>query len=341
LGQKGEATLNVAVHRRLAWSYETVGEIWGTARALNNGNVVFGNSNHKVYCLNPQGSLVWSFTADQQIIEAPAVDPSTNQVYVGTVGGTVYGLTANGSEYWSKSIGTPVGGDLVFSNGLVYVAGFNGSVIAMQPSNGNSQWEASLTTQVMGAPAVASDGTVYVGGQDKIMYAVQNGSVKWSIPTGGEIWSTPAVGADYTVYFGSNDGWVYALKPDGSTKWVMDVGGQIWGQPLIATDGHIIVASTSKYVTKLEPNFGVQIWTTKTEGITNSSPVQAADGTLMVGTTGGKIFAIEPEAGVVQWTYQVGNTIHATPLLLDNRAYFGSTDRNFYSLQLTPEGEGQ
>lgn len=336
LGQLSEEALNVMVYRRLAWQYNTVGEIWGPAGTMSNGNLVFGNSDYKVFCVGPQGNQVWTYAVDNQIIEAPAVDPANNRVFVGTVSGTIYGLNGTGGQLWTKDLSTPVGGDLIFKNNTLYVAGFNGGLWALDPDGGGNQWTANLPSNVMGSPAVSSTGTVYIGCQDKQLYAVGNGSVQWSIPTGGEVWSTPAIALDQSIYFGSNDGWLYAVKPDGTTKWVEEVGGQIWGRPLIAEDGFVYVASTSKYVTKYESNFGGMIWETKTEGISNSSPVQGEDGTIYVGTTGGKIFALDPESGDVKWKYQVGNTIHATPTVSNGKLFFGSTDRNFYALWTSP-----
>lgn len=332
LGQKSEKAINVMVYQRRSWMFTTVGEIWGPAGVMSNGNLVFGNSDYKVFCLGPQGNQIWSYNVDNQVIEAPAVDPGSNRVFVGTVSGTVYGLNSDGGQLWTRDLQTPVGGDLIFKNNVLYVAGFNGGLWALNPDNGDTQWEANLPSNIMGSPAVAADGTVYIGCQDNKLYAVKSGSVQWSIPTGGEVWATPAIALDQTLYFGSNDGWLYAIKSDGTTKWVEEVGGQLWGRPWISEDGFVYVSSTSKYVTKFETNFGGKIWEKKTEGISNSSPVQGDDGTIYVGTTGGKIFALEPENGDVKWTYQVGNTIHATPVVNNGMVYFGSTDRNFYAL---------
>lgn len=47
-----------------------------------------------------------------------------------------------------------------------------------------------------------------------------------------------------------------------------------------------------------------------------------------------QVFALDPESGDVKWNYQVGNAIHATPVVHNSMLHFGSTDRNFYGLNL-------
>jgi len=333
LGQHSETPLNVMVYKRHDWTYETVGEIWGSAVMLPNGNVVFGNNDYKLFCLSPSnGSVVWSYNADQQILKRPAVDPSSGRVFFGTTGGSVYAMNQGGGQDWNQNIGTPPGGDLVFKNNTVYISGYDGHVYALQASNGSTQWQVTLPAYSMSSPGVAGDGRVYVGCQDHKLYSIVNGSIDWSIPTGHEVWSTPAIGPDQTVYFGSNDGWLYAVTYEGQSKWVEEIKGQIWGEPLVSDDGFVYVASTSKYVTKLDAALGNPVWTTKTEGITNSSPVAGPDGTIYIGTTGGTVFALDPDDGHIKWTYTVGNSIHASMVIWEGRLLFGCTDRNFYSL---------
>ena len=72
-----------------------------------------------------------------------------------------------------------------------------------------------------GAPAVAPDGSIYLGSTDRSLYAfASDGTFKWSFPTGGLIDTcSPAIADDGTIYFGSNDGLLYALRPDGTRRW--------------------------------------------------------------------------------------------------------------------------
>lgn len=337
LGQQSEASFNITVNRRLGWQFNTVGEIWGSAVAFADGSVVFGNNDQKLYCLGPGGSQLWVHNAGNNIMARPAIDVAGDRVFYGDLNGTVRGINKNGGELWSKDIATPPGGDMVYANGLVYVSGYSGVVYALNPSNGSTQWQASLPAYTLSGPGVGADGRVYVGCQDNHIYAIQDGSIVWNIPTGNEVWSDPVVGPDNVVYCGSNDGWLYAINPQGTSKWVKEVSGQIWGRPMVSSDGFVYVASTLKYVSKRDAAFGLEIWSTKTDGISDSSPVEGPDGTIYIGSTGGKLYALDGEDGHIKWTFQVGDTIHATPVIANGRAHFGSTDRNFYSVWLNSD----
>ncbi|MBM4352965.1 MAG: PQQ-like beta-propeller repeat protein [Deltaproteobacteria bacterium] len=336
LQQKSEKTFNIMVHKRHQWTFVTLGEIWASAVRFPDGNIVFGNNNNRIYCLNPSGGKVWEYTADGTIIVQPAMDPGSGRAFFGTTAGTVLAIDSGGSVAWNKDISTPPGGALAYANGQLFVGGYAGKLYSLNPDNGGEQWQVSLPGYVSAGVVVGVDSKAYVGCQDNNLYAISNGSIQWSIPTGGEVWSTAAIGPDQSIYFGSNDGWVYAVTGSGGPKWTEEITGQIWGRLLVASDGNVIVASTSKYVTKLKADDGAVIWSTKTEGISYSSPVEGGDGTLYVGTTAGKIFALNLEDGKIKWTYSVGNSIHATPLLVNNSLYFGSTDRNFYAIYALP-----
>jgi outer membrane protein assembly factor BamB len=335
LGQKSEKATNVNVLKRLAWTFETVGEIWGTASLLPSGTIVFGNNDFKVYGVGPDGGLVWTYAADSQVIKKAAVDTGSGILYFGTTKGTVVALNQSGGQVWTKELGSPPAGDLAYANGNVYVPAYNGTIYCLNASNGGDNWQGNLPAYSMSGVTVDPDGTVYVGCQDHKLYAMSNGGgIKWSIPTGQEVWSTPTIGPDHTVYFGSNDGWLYAITYEGGSKWVKQLEGQIWGKPLLTDDGFLYVASTSKKVYKLVAAAGTDVWSAKTDGFTYSSPVLGPDGRIYVGTVGGSIVALHPDTGNLLWTYTVGNSIHATPLITSNRLYFGSTDRKFYSLWL-------
>lgn len=54
--------------------------------------------------------------------------------------------------------------------------------------------------------------TVYVGSQDRSLYAINpDGTLKWTLPVGEKGLSSPVLGADGTIYVGSFDNSLYAI----------------------------------------------------------------------------------------------------------------------------------
>jgi len=87
------------------------------------------------------------------------------------------------------------------------------------------KWDLLTGGGICSTPAVAPDGTIYVGSNDGYLYSLKNdGSIKWTFLTGGWIITAPAIGSNGIIYVGSLDGKVYAVNPDGTKKWEYDTG---------------------------------------------------------------------------------------------------------------------
>ena len=337
LGLQTEISGDATVYSRREWTLETVGEIWGTGALLPNGNLVIGNHNARVRAVSPTtGEEVWSLDIGGNVTQGPVYDAATDRVFVGGGDGVLYAMAADGSSVpWTANFGSPLGGRVRIVGNVLYAPVFGGSVRALDTSSGSQLWQVNLPAQVFSTPAVAADGTVYIGCKDKYLYAVKDGSVVWSVETGGEVLGWPVLGADGTVYAGSNDGRMYAVGQDGTTQWDADVQGQLWGAPLIGDDGNLYVISTSKFVTKIDIATGGILWTTKTEGLTYGGPVQDAAGTIYVGTSGGKVFALDPETGDISWSLAVSEaSINGAPVIAGDILVTGSTDRKLYGVRI-------
>jgi outer membrane protein assembly factor BamB len=103
------------------------------------------------------------------------------------------------------------------------------------------------------SPAIAPDGTIYIGASDGNLYAVNpNGTIYWTYSVGGLVYSSPAIGADGTIYVGATrsggglelcTGAVYAIYPDGTLRWRYPVSGYIMdiqSSPAIDPESEVI-----------------------------------------------------------------------------------------------------
>ncbi len=196
----------------------------------------------------------------------------------------------------------------------------------------DSLWQASTVANISGAPAVADNGTIYVGGTDFNFYAfAPDGSLKWTYPLADRINdSAPSIGSDGTVYFGSNENKYYALHPDGTLRWMHDFGPNlpfskpVVGSPALAADGTIYVKAGDGYLYALAPADGATRWRYNVNALHSyASPSLAPDGTIYQGSDDQNLYALNPN-GTLRWTFATGGMIYATPAL-DNAGnlYFG------------------
>jgi len=196
------------------------------------------------------------------------------------------------------------------------------------------KWRYYIGNIVNSSPAVAADGTVYVGSWDHYLYAINpDGSLKWRYLTGGNVWASPAVAADGTVYVGSEDSCLYAIYPDGSLKWRYQTGERIESSPAVAADGTVYVGSNDFYLYAINPN-GTRKWRYETDCWVWPSPAIGADGTVYVGSDGNCLYAINPD-GSLKWRYQAGRST-SPAVAADGTVYVGSDDHYLYAMN--PDG---
>ncbi len=110
------------------------------------------------------------------------------------------------------------------------------------------KWSYTTGEAVFSSPAIASDGTIYVGSDDRKLYALDpNGTLKWSYTTEKDVHavvSSPAIASDGTIYVGGQGLKLYALNSKGTLKWSCAIGGFINTSPAIASDGTIYIGSS-------------------------------------------------------------------------------------------------
>ncbi|HET6456663.1 MAG TPA: PQQ-binding-like beta-propeller repeat protein, partial [Armatimonadota bacterium] len=235
-------------------------------------------------------------------------------------------VPVSGSPLSSCAIG-PAGTVYVGAGTNLYSISSTGTVNWMYPIGGTRS-----------TPAIAADGTIYIGSSDDRLYAVNsNGTFKWSYTTGGDITSSPAIGADGTVYFGSMDGYLYALNPDGTLKWSLVLSSISMSSPAIADDGTIYVCAAG--LRAVNPN-GTQKWHYNPGGTTLTSPAISPDGSrIYFGSSTNFLYSVDTGGNMV-WRfpieYYASNTPSSPAVASDGTIYVGS---NFGTLHcIHPSG---
>jgi len=186
------------------------------------------------------------------------------------------------------------------------------------------------------SPAIAPDGTVYVGSADHFLYAFKpDGTVKWKYETGSDLLASPAIGADGTVYIGSGDRQIYAINPDGTLKWIVPTKSVFTSSAAIAADGTIYVAGTGIDQTIFSCVSNSSCSKTVTQACGPGFPRCPTDETCVTGqATGytviaqlGNFYALTDEGsqGTIKWTLGLSGVVHSSPAIAsDGTIYIGS-----------------
>jgi inhibitor of cysteine peptidase len=197
---------------------------------------------------------------------------------------------------------------------------------------GALKWRFKTDGQVVSSPAIAADGTVYVGSDDNYVYAInRDGSLKWRYKTGGIVRSSPAIAEDGTVYIGSFDGKLYAFNGStGAPKWAepFQTGNGIESSPVIAADGTVYVGSSDGHLYAVDTN-GNLVWSTLLSGTGSpigSSPAIGNDGTIYVGCWIRDLFAVN-QSGDLLWQYPTyTGGVFSSPTIAGDGSIFIAND---------------
>lgn len=218
----------------------------------------------------------------------------------------------------------------------------------------NVLWKYKTFHSIKSSPAIAEDGTIYIGGGDGRLYALfPDGKLKWKYTLGGYILSSPAIGMDGTIYVGSG-------SPDsGSKRRTFNVNTRRVGRPASTqteggsgdtgrpastqteggSGGTGRPASThtspapgkSGFFCAFNPD-GTVKWRKKTGGWVASSPLVTPGGNIIVGCNDSHVYCFKSD-GDIKWKFKTGSKVFSSPALGDDgTVYLGSEDFYFYAI---------
>ena len=201
----------------------------------------------------------WIFQEGEDFNATPAVGID-GTLFIPSTNGFVYAVNPDGSEKWSAMHGSWTATAIAIGeDGTVFLAaedGFEGVLIAYNPDNGTEKWrkvftpgpdeETGTTFKINhGGPAIAPDGTIYIGGHEQKLIAYNpDGTEKWSFEANGPIETVPAIDNEGNIYFGDTAGFFHSVSPEGEKiRQSLQLGDEILASAAIGSDGTIYVAA--------------------------------------------------------------------------------------------------
>ncbi len=167
---------------------------------------------------------------------------------------------------------------------------------------GRVAWRARTQQLVEVSPAVAADGTVVVGSNDKRVHAYDpSGRSRWTARIQSLTYSSPSAAADGTIVIGDHRGAVSRLSvADGrlvarhvgipQTPRRRSVG--IWTAPALDSRGDVYFGSRTGHLYGFAYD-GRRLFDIQTGATADSNPALGPDGTLYAGSEDGFLYAVK------------------------------------------------
>jgi outer membrane protein assembly factor BamB len=308
------------------------------------------------------GKLLWQVLRPEGPA-GPAVmigDMVVHATGTGSNAGVVGRTLADGIARWRVATGsdagglTGVAGVLTGESDRVYVGTGEGTLLALDPSDGKTIWTFDLPGSIAAAPAV-SEGHVVVVARDEANATTTLAAV--DAVTGDEAWRftppalTPGAGAagirGGRVFVGLGDARVHAFDLQvGVERWSSRTPAATLGTPLFFTEvqtpavpGDPVVADVL-HVARFDAGTGEESWDFRFPGLLATAAPIVAGGAVLIGDGRGTLAAIDLDEGVLVWRERLGTRPLSAAAADGTRVYvatLGSRGR-VVALEHDPEG---
>jgi outer membrane protein assembly factor BamB len=239
---------------------------------------------------------------------------------------------------WTYTVSAQVRSSAAVVDGVVYCAGFDGTVFAINANMGIQIWKVKIGDKVWASPTVVN-GRVYVGNMENVFYSLNayTGETVWTYLTASGMFNGPAVSGG-VVYQASNEGTIHALdETTGALKWSFKANGEVRCTPSVV-DGVVYLGSTgatSGTVYALRATDGSKLWSFPTgpglSSFQDSSPA-VAGGIVFIGSSDGNLYALDALNGAKKWSFNTSGKVSSSPAVFQGVIYVGSEDGKVYAL---------
>ncbi len=244
--------------------------------------------------------------------------------------------TSGGFGCAQTTIPVAIYGSPVVFEELVYVAGYNGKIYALNAETGALRWVYPRTGNldpIVSGLVVGLD-KLYFSCSDGSVYAldVATGDLLWEFATESEdkIWSTPAYEAG-TLYVASFDKKLYAINAtDGTELWQFEVGGAFASTPLV-DNGTVYIGTLDRYFYAINAADGTLKWEFQAEKWFWTRAVVFED-TIYVGCFDNKVYALNALTGVEITEFDLESPVRSWPVLDGDRVLVASEAGKIYAI---------
>ena len=199
------------------------------------------------------------------------------------------------------------------------------------PKPGEIVWKFRTGGWIEGAP-LAADGTVYIGSQDRSLYALNaaTGEVEWEYEAGGGI-SADAVAAGDAIIAADLDGRIHAVdRETGARIWTTAPASRIWGK-VSANENSAFAANKDGHVIAASLEDGSESWRFEAqEAIYGGAAV--VGNSVLATSRDSWVYSIDAQNGALKWKTEMRGGSDSPPIFANGLAIVGSWDDRLYAM---------
>ena len=230
-------------------------------------------------------------------------------------------------KLWSKNIGSGTDKQYlklspVIFNQRLYIADADGTVQALDATNGKKVWSTDVDAEITGGTGFGEN-SVLVGTSEAktISLSAEDGSIEWRKTVSSEVLSAPQK-ARNTVVVRTGDGKIFGLHGDnGRRLWIYDrtvPSLTLRGTSAPLIEGDLVVAGfDGGRMAALEVRTGKLIWEAPVANARGSNDMERMvdidsspkilDGVIYIATFQGHLSAMQAETGRVLWDRDISS----------------------------------
>lgn len=234
---------------------------------------------------------------------------------------------------WIVKTGDEVRGSASFAGGAIYVGSYDGSLYAIDETDGTVRWKFKTQRGVVSRPMPISEMVIF-GSEDKTIYSIsrQTGRAFWSFRTNMPVRSS-ACADERGCIIGSDDGFLYRFdRVRGVVTWRYKTWGPIRSTPLQVGEG-VVFGSDDGYLYNVHAETGQLVWRYQVGAPIMSSPATGNE-VIVVGAADGIVRGFGQRDGKPLWSVQTAKTVISSPAIAGAAVYVGSADGHMYAIGL-------
>jgi len=265
---------------------------------------IFSGSGTDLVAINTDGSEQWRIPAGVEITTSPA-QAADGTVYAGANPYLIAFDPGSQQEKWRLEVGENFGhAPTIGYDATVYIASGH-DLVAVNPSTHIEMWRFTADDPITTSAVHGTHGIIYIGANSKLYALNPDGTEKWNFKPNAYIGAAPAIGTDGTLYLPVSFlasgycgyGSLLAIHPDGYQKWRLRTNYYNRATPSLGADGTIYLPTAGVEGLMAVDIYGNEKWRYPAFGNANWSAPVAPDGTIYFAATLGTFSAIETSSG--------------------------------------------